>query len=145
MIVVSVILHSAVTGQTTELARAVIHNVGGTSTLGDYEAFACRGRDKDALHDNMVAVLKKQTKPAHSGRVEKASAASAARLAPCCKGASFNGVWQMITGLLIVAFFAGWWQVLNCADRGVAPDWFFASIVGALCTTLLLLKTVFGG
>lgn len=76
MIVVSVILHSAVTGQTTELARAVIHNVGGTSTLGDYEAFACRGRDKDAR---------------------------------------------------------------------VAPDWFFASIVGALCTTLLLLKTVFGG
>lgn len=71
MIIVSVLLHSAVTGETTELARAVIHNVGGTSTLGDYEAFACRGRDKDALHDNMVAVLEKQTKPVRSGRIEK--------------------------------------------------------------------------
>lgn len=71
MIVVSVILKSAITGEATELARAVIHNVGGTDNLGDYEAFACRGRDKDALHASMVAILQKTAKPVHQGRVEK--------------------------------------------------------------------------
>lgn len=73
MIVVSVMLHSAVTGETTEIARTVIHNVGGDATNGDYEAFACRGRDKDALHKNMLAVIKGELPgyPIRHGRVNR--------------------------------------------------------------------------
>lgn len=70
MIVVSVMLHSAVTGETTELARSVIHNTGGDRNYGDYEAFACRGRDKDALHKSMVSILIGETKPVYSGQVK---------------------------------------------------------------------------
>ncbi len=71
MIVVSVILHSAITGEVKEIARSVIHNVGGSSELGDYETFACRGRDKDALQASMISILRKVAKPVHTGRVEK--------------------------------------------------------------------------
>lgn len=49
MIVVRVELHSAITGQVTELARAHICNVGGTATKGDYDVMTLRGRDKVAL------------------------------------------------------------------------------------------------
>lgn len=38
MIVVKVELHSAVTGRVTTLGTAVIDNVGGTTTLGNYRA-----------------------------------------------------------------------------------------------------------
>lgn len=70
MIVVSVVLHSAVTGQTTEIARSVIHNTGGDHPIyGDYETFACRGRDKDALHQNMLDILGGTAKPIHRGQV----------------------------------------------------------------------------
>lgn len=71
MIVVSVILHSAVTGEVKEIARSVIHNVGGTGKHGDYESFSCRGRDKDALQSSMVSILRGQSEPVHKGRVEK--------------------------------------------------------------------------
>ena len=49
MIVVRVELMSAVTGQTTELARMHICNEGGTNARGDYGAYVLRGRDKEAL------------------------------------------------------------------------------------------------
>lgn len=36
MLVVKVELHSAITGETTEIARMIIHNEGGTKSSGDY-------------------------------------------------------------------------------------------------------------
>lgn len=50
----------------------------------------------------------------------------------------------MITGLLVIAFLSAWWQAICCADRGVSADWFFSALAGAVCTTLVLLVTVFG-
>lgn len=52
MIVVRVELHSAITGQVSELARMHIANVGGTATKGDYQVTTLRGRDKTALDRN---------------------------------------------------------------------------------------------
>lgn len=49
MIIVRVELHSAVTGQVTELARAHISNIGGTDAAGDYECITLRGRSKATL------------------------------------------------------------------------------------------------
>lgn len=50
MIIVRVELHSAVTGQVTELARATICNTGaGTAERGDYAAATLRGRSRAAL------------------------------------------------------------------------------------------------
>ena len=50
MIVVRVELHSAITGQVTELARATICNTGaGTAEIGHYEAATLRGRNSAAL------------------------------------------------------------------------------------------------
>lgn len=47
MLVVKVELHSAVTGEITEIARSVIYNTGeGTVTRGDYKTFSLRGRDE---------------------------------------------------------------------------------------------------
>lgn len=63
MIVVRVELHSAVTGRVTEIARAVIHNVGGTVKRGNYGAFTCRGRDSDTLHKSMVSISWDESKP----------------------------------------------------------------------------------
>jgi len=54
MIVVRVELHSAITGDVTELARAVICNEGGTGTKGDYGVYVCRGRDRDALNKSWL-------------------------------------------------------------------------------------------
>ena len=54
MIVVRVELHSAVTGQVTELARAHIANVGGTATSGDYAAATLHGRSAAALDRGQV-------------------------------------------------------------------------------------------
>jgi hypothetical protein len=71
MLVVSVLLHSAITGKTTEIARSVIHNVGGSGKLGDYETFSCRGRDAETLQKSMVSVLRNEATPVHKGRVEK--------------------------------------------------------------------------
>jgi hypothetical protein len=46
MLVVRVELHSAVTGKTTEIARALIYNDGGgDSDHGNYKAFTFKGRD----------------------------------------------------------------------------------------------------
>jgi hypothetical protein len=69
MIVVRVELWSAITGKRSEIARAVIHNVGGTNTRGNYEFLSMRGRDAEALEANMRAVLKGKTKPVHQGGV----------------------------------------------------------------------------
>lgn len=49
MIIVRVELHSAITGQVTEIARAQICNIGGTSTKGDYHVTSFCGRDKATL------------------------------------------------------------------------------------------------
>lgn len=49
MIVVRVELHSAITGQVSELARMNISNVGGTATKGDYHCETLRGRSKADL------------------------------------------------------------------------------------------------
>lgn len=53
MIVVRVELWSAVDGEKTELARAMIHNVGGTMKVGDYRGETYRGRSEATLTDAM--------------------------------------------------------------------------------------------
>lgn len=54
MIVVRVELHSAVSGNVTELARAHICNVGGTDTSGDYDVRTLRGRSAETLDRGQV-------------------------------------------------------------------------------------------
>lgn len=54
MLVVRVELHSAVTGETAEIARMIIHNKGGTKTSGDYGVMVYRGRDKESLDRRTV-------------------------------------------------------------------------------------------
>lgn len=56
MIVVRVELHSAITGEVSELARAVICNEGinDTGSKGDYGVYICRGRDKEALNKSWL-------------------------------------------------------------------------------------------
>lgn len=49
VIVVRVELHSAVSGEVTELARAHIFNLGGTQTVADYGVRTIRGRSTRAL------------------------------------------------------------------------------------------------
>lgn len=55
MIVVRVELHSAITGEQTELARMVIDNIGGTTQLGDYRVRTMRGRSSKSLDKAMFA------------------------------------------------------------------------------------------
>lgn len=55
MIVVRVELWSAVDGQRTELARAMIDNVGGTRRVGDYACRTYRGRNEHDLDKAMAA------------------------------------------------------------------------------------------
>lgn len=55
MIIVRVELMSAVTGQTTELARMHICNEGGDLKLGDYGAYVMRGRDAATLSRSWAA------------------------------------------------------------------------------------------
>lgn len=54
MLIVRVELHSARTGEVTEIARMYIANIAGSSTRGDYVAYSLRGRSKEAL-DKRVA------------------------------------------------------------------------------------------
>ena len=54
MIIVRVELHSAITGETTELARMMIDNIGGSQNLGDYRARTYRGRNTEALNRGSV-------------------------------------------------------------------------------------------
>lgn len=49
MLIVRVELKSAVTGETTELARMHISNAGGTNTLGNYDVQTLRGRCAEDL------------------------------------------------------------------------------------------------
>lgn len=53
MIVVKVELHSAITGQRTELARMMIDNIGGDTKVGDYRARTYRGRSEQTLDQAM--------------------------------------------------------------------------------------------
>jgi len=54
MIVVSVLLLSARDGSATELARMHISNIGGTDTLGNYDAETLRGRSTADLNRRIV-------------------------------------------------------------------------------------------
>lgn len=54
MIIVTVHLASAVTGETTELARAYIDNIGGTTQIGDYRVRTLRGRSTEAFARGQV-------------------------------------------------------------------------------------------
>lgn len=54
MIVVRVELWSAVTGETTEIARMLIDNIGGTHTRGNYRCRTLKGRSRQALDRAMV-------------------------------------------------------------------------------------------
>src|ERR1700676_5038734 len=54
MIIVRVELHSVVTGSVTELARAIISNVGGDERRGDYNCMTLRGRNREALDKRTV-------------------------------------------------------------------------------------------
>ena len=56
MIVVRVELWSAVTGEKTEIARAVIDNIGGTDRQGDYRARSLRGRSAEALDRALLRI-----------------------------------------------------------------------------------------
>ena len=49
MIIVRVELHSAITGEITEIARAHIANTGGDRKRGSYQTYTMRGRSKDQL------------------------------------------------------------------------------------------------
>ncbi|MCP2016871.1 hypothetical protein [Qipengyuania citrea] len=53
MIVVKVELHSAITGDQTELARMMIDNIGGDMKVGDYRARTYRGRSAATLERAM--------------------------------------------------------------------------------------------
>ena len=46
MIVVKVELHSAITGEVTEIGRTYIHNKGGTTTRGEYAVNVCKKGSK---------------------------------------------------------------------------------------------------
>ena len=54
MIVVKVELWSAIDGRRTELARAMIDNIGGDHNLRDYGCRTYRGRDEETLHKAML-------------------------------------------------------------------------------------------
>jgi hypothetical protein len=69
MIVVKVELWSAIDGSHTELARAVIDNIGGTNTHGNYRARAMRGRDEESLHASMRKILLSDQGAVHEGKV----------------------------------------------------------------------------
>lgn len=55
MIIVKVELHSAITGDRTELARMMIDNIGGDMKRRDYRARTYRGRSGTALDKAMLA------------------------------------------------------------------------------------------
>lgn len=53
MIIVKVELHSAITGEKTELARMMIDNIGGDFQRRNYRTRTLRGRSADALEKSM--------------------------------------------------------------------------------------------
>ncbi len=55
MIVIRVELWSAVNGSKTEIARAMIDNIGGTERVGNYAARTYRGRNERDLDRAMLA------------------------------------------------------------------------------------------
>lgn len=61
MLVVKVELHSAITGETTEIARMIIHNEGGTKSSGDYGVMVYRGRTREEL-DKKVTIRRAKVK-----------------------------------------------------------------------------------
>jgi len=65
MIVVKVELHSAITGHIINLGTAIIANVGGSETLGNYKAQAYRkGTEIETLYQ------RRDIKPIRNGSVE---------------------------------------------------------------------------
>lgn len=61
MIVVRVELHSAITGEVTELGRAVIDNIGGSKDVGNYRCRTLRGRTRQSLDDAWLRRTFKRT------------------------------------------------------------------------------------
>lgn len=54
MIVVRVELHSAITGERTEIARMNISNIGGSDAIGNYRCETLRGRSSHDLDRGTV-------------------------------------------------------------------------------------------
>lgn len=54
MIVVKVELHSAITGEITEIAMMEIANIGGSNTIGNYDCCTLRGRSAQAFTQRQV-------------------------------------------------------------------------------------------
>ena len=54
MIVVRVELHSAISGEVTEIARAYVDNIGGSMQSGDYRVRTLNGRSERALDRGIV-------------------------------------------------------------------------------------------
>jgi len=50
MLVVKVELHSAITGEITTIAKAIIHNIGGTHHRGNYESLVLRKNSVNKPH-----------------------------------------------------------------------------------------------
>lgn len=104
MIIVRVELLSAVSGQTTELARMHICNEGGDHQRGDYGIETLRGRDKAALDKRSVQ---------RRGKV-----LSYPRLS--------IHVWHLVARALIATGYAGKAEVpqgSDMTDRGERETW----------------------
>lgn len=68
MIIVRVELHSAITGDVSELARMVIDKVGGCQRFGDYRVRTVRGRSAIQLD---LAMRARPMKTGREGRVHR--------------------------------------------------------------------------
>jgi hypothetical protein len=56
MLVIKVELHSAISGEVSEIARMVVDNIGGTTNKGDYRVRTLRGRSRDSLEKAMLSL-----------------------------------------------------------------------------------------
>lgn len=74
MIVVKVELHSAITGEVTNLATAIIDNIGGTKQRGNYRARAYRKgtweRYARYIHPRQGWAMVRDARPQRTGHVD---------------------------------------------------------------------------
>lgn len=85
MLVVKIELHSAITKKVTTIGQMIIHNVGGTSTCGDYEV--CVARKSEDNFD----LRKTFHNPARRGTVKNHPRKS-------------QNVWRLVAKALLAAF-----------------------------------------
>lgn len=102
MIVVRVELWSAITGERTEIARAIIDNIGGTEQLGDYRVRTLFGRSEQQLDKSQSA---RPMRTSREGRVY-----SHPRLR--------EHVWSLVTSSLI----ATGYRLLNRTTARIYPE-----------------------